>query len=140
MQPCWAIGLMSGTSMDGIDAALIKTDGTAVTEFGPVLFSKILGLNDTQSGIVAIIFKYCDEKGLPLLDLKDFKKTLQYISNEGKEEIREEYGNIPHSLMQKIRGLQLSSDYSIGSGLLNQNEEKGPYSRYSCLNFERVRF
>ena len=68
-----------------------------VTEFGPVLFSKILGLNDTQSGIVAVVFKYCDEKGLPLLDLKDFKKTLQYISNEGKEEIEEEFGRIASS-------------------------------------------
>jgi len=77
-----------------------------VTEFGPVLFSKILDLNDTQSGIVAVVFKYCDEKGLPLLDLKDFKKTLQYISNEGKEEIQEEYGRIATSsvgaIMRKI--------------------------------------
>ena len=47
-----------------------------VSEFGPVLFSKILGLNDTQSGIVALIFKCCDDKKLPLLDLKDFKKVV----------------------------------------------------------------
>lgn len=39
-----------------------------VTEFGPVLLSKILGLNDTQSSIMSIIFKYCDDKALPLLD------------------------------------------------------------------------
>lgn len=73
-----------------------------VTEFGPVLFSKILDLNDTQAGIVAVVFKYCDEKGLPLLDLKDFKKTLQYISNEGKEEIEEEYGRIASSSVGAI--------------------------------------
>lgn len=73
-----------------------------VSEFGPVLFSKILGLNDTQSGVVAVIFKYCDEKGLPLLDLKDFKKTLQYISNEGKDEVKEEYGNIASSSVGAI--------------------------------------
>jgi DNA helicase HerA-like ATPase len=65
-----------------------------VTEFGPVLFSKILGLNDTQSGIVAVLFKYCDDHNLPLLDLDDFKKTLQYITNEGKEEVEKEYGRI----------------------------------------------
>lgn len=65
-----------------------------VTEFGPVLFSKILGLNDTQSGVVAVVFKYCDDQGLPLLDLKDFKKTLQYITNEGKKEIEQEYGRV----------------------------------------------
>ena len=63
-----------------------------VSEFGPVLFSRILGLNDTQGGVVAVIFKYCDDKGLPLLDLKDFKKVLQFLSNEGKEEIEAEFG------------------------------------------------
>ena len=63
-----------------------------VSEFGPVLFSRILGLNDTQGGVVAVIFKYCDDRNLPLLDLKDFKKTLQYLSNEGKEEIEAEFG------------------------------------------------
>ena len=65
-----------------------------VSEFGPVLFSKILGLNDTQEGVVAIIFKYCDDKQLPLLDLKDFKKVMNYITNEGKDEIQAEYGKV----------------------------------------------
>jgi DNA helicase HerA-like ATPase len=65
-----------------------------VSEFGPVLFSRILGLNDTQSGAVSLIFKYCDDKALPLLDLKDFKKVLQYLTNEGKKEIEADYGRI----------------------------------------------
>lgn len=65
-----------------------------VSEFGPVLFSKILELNDTQEGVVSLVFKYCDDKQLPLLDLKDFKKTLQFLTNEGKEEIKSEYGAI----------------------------------------------
>ena len=63
-----------------------------VSEFGPVLFSRILGLNDTQGGVVAVVFKYADDNGLPLLDLKDFKKVLQYLGNEGKDEIEAEYG------------------------------------------------
>lgn len=63
-----------------------------VSEFGPVLFSRILGLNDTQGGVVAVVFKYSDDNGLPLLDLKDFKKVLQYLGNEGKAEIEAEYG------------------------------------------------
>jgi uncharacterized protein len=63
-----------------------------VSEFGPVLFSRILGLNDTQGGVVAVVFKYCDDKSLPLLDLKDFKKVLQFLSNEGKAEIEAEFG------------------------------------------------
>ena len=65
-----------------------------VSEFGPVLFSKVLNLNDTQSGIVAIIFKYADDKKLPLVDLKDFKALLNFIGNEGKEEITKNYGNV----------------------------------------------
>jgi len=48
-----------------------------VTEFGPVLLSKILELNDTQSSIMSIVFKYSDDKGLPLIDLADLKKVLQ---------------------------------------------------------------
>lgn len=65
-----------------------------VSEFGPVLFSKILGLNDTQEGVVSIIFKYCDDKKLPLLDLKDFKKVMNYITDEGKKEVEENYGKV----------------------------------------------
>lgn len=63
-----------------------------VSEFGPVLFSRILGLNDTQGGVVSVVFKYCDDRNLPLLDLKDFKKVLQFLGNEGKAEIEAEYG------------------------------------------------
>jgi DNA helicase HerA-like ATPase len=65
-----------------------------VSEFGPVLFSKILGVNDTQSGIVSLIFKFCDDERLPLLDLEDFKRLIQYITNEGKDRIEKEYGKI----------------------------------------------
>lgn len=65
-----------------------------ISEFGPLLLSKILELNDAQEGLVSLIFKYCDDNGLPLLDIKDFRKTLQYISNEGKNDIEKEYGLI----------------------------------------------
>ncbi len=65
-----------------------------VTEFGPVLFSKILELNDTQAGVVAVVFKYADDYQLPLLDLDDFKKVLNYAINEGSEEVAEQYGKI----------------------------------------------
>ena len=65
-----------------------------VAEFGPVLFSKMLDLNDTQSGIVAVAFRYADENKLPLLDLKDFRKILQYMTGDGKEEVQNDYGRI----------------------------------------------
>lgn len=78
-----------------------EQDGTrmraTISEFGPVLLSRILDLTETQSGIVAIIFKYCDDNTLPLLDIKDFKKVLQFVTNEGKDEITAEYGRISSS-------------------------------------------
>jgi len=81
-----------------------------VSEFGPVLLSKILDLNDTQEGLVAMIFKYCDDNKLPLLDLKDFIKVLQYISAEGKAEIEKTYGKIATTssgtILRKVIELQ----------------------------------
>lgn len=81
-----------------------------VSEFGPVLLSKILGLNDTQEGIVSMIFKYCDDNHLPLLDLKDFIKVLQYITAEGKAEIEKSYGKISTTstgtILRKVIELQ----------------------------------
>jgi DNA helicase HerA-like ATPase len=81
-----------------------------LTEFGPVLFSKILELNETQSGVVAVVFKYCDDNNWPLVDLADFKKVLQYISGIGKEAISAEYGTVSSTtvgtLMRKIVELE----------------------------------
>ncbi|MEO6070330.1 MAG: helicase HerA-like domain-containing protein [Chitinophagaceae bacterium] len=81
-----------------------------VSEFGPVLLSKILGLNDTQGGVIAMIFKYCDDAKLPLLDLKDFIKVLQYITAEGKEELEKTYGKISTTstgtILRKVIELQ----------------------------------
>ncbi len=81
-----------------------------VSEFGPVLLSKILELNDTQGGVVAMIFKYCDDNQLPLLNLKDFIKVLQYIGDEGKADIEKLYGKISTSstgtILRKVIELQ----------------------------------
>jgi DNA helicase HerA-like ATPase len=81
-----------------------------VSEFGPVLLSKILGLNDTQGGFVSLLFKYCDDHELPLLDLKDLTKVIQYLSNEGKADIEKEYGKISTTstgtILRKVIELQ----------------------------------
>lgn len=81
-----------------------------VSEFGPVLFSRILALNDTQSGVMSVIFKYCDDNKMPLLDLKDIKKVINYITEEGKSEITENYGRISTSttgiILRKIIELE----------------------------------
>ena len=65
-----------------------------ISEFGPVLISRILDVTETQAGIISVIFKYCDDNKLPLLDIKDLKKILQYCTNEGKKEFEAAYGRI----------------------------------------------
>lgn len=81
-----------------------------VSEFGPILLSRILDATPTQEGVLAVIFKYCDDNQLPLLDLKDLRKMLQYVTNEGRENIEEDYGRISKAstgaLLRKIVGLE----------------------------------
>ncbi|MBT8204884.1 MAG: DUF853 domain-containing protein, partial [Eudoraea sp.] len=85
------VEILSLSEQDGV-----KLRAT-VSEFGPILLSRILDLSVTQEGIVAVIFKYCDDHKLPLLDLKDFKKALQYATGAGKKEFTESYGRISTS-------------------------------------------
>ncbi|WP_130864655.1 helicase HerA-like domain-containing protein [Acidipropionibacterium timonense] len=60
-----------------------------VTSFGPVLLSKVLGLNDTQESTLGLVFHYADQAGLPLLDVKDLQAVLTHLgSPEGKEELK----------------------------------------------------
>ena len=81
-----------------------------VSEFGPTLLSRILDLSDVQEGIVAIIFQYCDDQNLPLLDLEDFKKVLQFATQEGKSEFENKYGRVSTSstgsILRKIIELE----------------------------------
>lgn len=81
-----------------------------VSEFGPVLLAKVLDLNDTQSGLLSMLFKYCDDKGLPLLDLKDLSRVLQYAGDEGKADIEKDYGKISTTssgtILRKVIELQ----------------------------------
>ncbi len=107
-----------------------------VSEFGPILITKILGLNDTQGGVVAMIFKYCDDNKLPLLDLKDFIKVLQYVGNEGRVELQATYGNISTTstgtILRKVIELQQQgADVFFGEksfeveDLMRRNDDDG---------------
>ncbi len=107
------VELMTLSAQDGIRMR------ATISEFGPVLFSRILDLNDTQAGVMSVIFKYCDDNKMPLLDLKDIKKVLNYITEEGKEEISQEYGKISTSttgtILRKIIELeQQGGDFFFG--------------------------
>lgn len=98
------VELMTLSAQDGVRMR------ATVSEFGPVLFSRILDLNDTQAGVVSVIFKYCDDKKMPLLDLKDVKKLINYTTEEGKAEIAADYGKISTSttgiILRKIIELE----------------------------------
>ncbi|SPF67846.1 Helicase HerA-like C-terminal [Propionibacterium ruminifibrarum] len=60
-----------------------------VSAFGPLLLSKVLGLNDTQSSTLSLVFAYADKAGLPLLDLADLSELLKYLTgDEGKPELK----------------------------------------------------
>jgi len=107
-----------------------------VSEFGPVLLGRILELNDTQQSVLALIFKYADDHGLALIDLKDLRRMLQYVTNEGKEDIQKEYGQVASStvniILRKIVEIdQQGADHFFGersfevNDLLAQRDGKG---------------
>ena len=83
-----------------------KQDGVrmraTVSEFGSVLLSRILDLSDVQEGVLAVVFKYCDDHQYPLLDIKALKKVLQYATEEGKSEFESEYGRVAASSTSAI--------------------------------------
>ena len=64
-----------------------------VSSFGPLLLSKVLGLNETQSSVLSLVFKYCDDRKLPLLDLPDLRTVLQYLTGDGTADLKD-YGGM----------------------------------------------
>jgi len=108
----------------------------------------MLALNDVQSGLVSLIFKFCDDEKLPLLDLKDFKKVLQYITNEGKEKILEIYGNISSTstatILRKIieleqQGAELffgEKSFDVQDLLRKNNKDQGYISLIKLVDVQ----
>lgn len=64
-----------------------------VSSFGPVLLGKVLDLTQTQQSVLAMVFKYCDDRKMPLLDFKDLRDVLNFLGNEGKGELKN-YGGM----------------------------------------------
>ncbi|MFN2400358.1 MAG: helicase HerA-like domain-containing protein [Gemmatimonadaceae bacterium] len=64
-----------------------------VSSFGPLLLAKVLDLNETQASVLALVFKYCDDKGLLLLDFQDLRAVLQYLTGDGAAELKD-YGGM----------------------------------------------
>jgi DNA helicase HerA-like ATPase len=80
-----------------------------VSSFGPLLLAKVLGLNETQTSVLTLVFKYCDDKGLLLLDLPDLRSALQFLSEQSAE--LKDYGGISKAsvsvLLRKILELDV---------------------------------
>lgn len=82
-----------------------------VSDVGPILLSRILELNDTQTGVLAAIFKYAQDHNMPLVDFNDVKKLLSYLADgPGSEEIKDDYGKISTSssgtILRKIVAIE----------------------------------
>lgn len=66
----------------------------SVHSFGPMLLGKVLDLNETQTSVLSLIFKYCDDHSLPLLDLADLQTTMKFLGSDEGKPILEEYGGM----------------------------------------------
>jgi DNA helicase HerA-like ATPase len=78
----------------------------SVHSFGPLLLGRVLGLNDTQTSILSLVFKYCDDNELALLDLKDLTTTLKYLGSDEAKPVLADYGGIsPASLGVIMRSI-----------------------------------
>jgi hypothetical protein len=90
-------------SLSGALGAQVRA---TVHSFGPLLLGKVLDLNDTQTSILSLVFKYCDDGALPLLDLADLRTTLRFLSSDDGKPILDEYGGMsPASLGVILRSI-----------------------------------
>ena len=92
---------------------------TTVSEMGPLLLARILGLNDTQEGVLQVAFRVADEGGLLLLDLKDLRAILTHVSDEA-ETIRARYGNVAPTTVGAIQRQLLSLEEQGGDQLFGE--------------------
>src|SRR5688572_29233256 len=96
---------------------------TTVSEMGPLLLARMLGLNETQAGVLTLAFKIADDNGLLLLDLKDLRALLQHVGDNAKQ-FTTQYGNVSSASIGAIqRGLlaigQQGGDQFFGEPALN---------------------
>ncbi|MDG6881029.1 Ornithine/acetylornithine aminotransferase [Phocoenobacter uteri] len=92
---------------------------TTISELGPVLLSRLLNLNDTQEGLLNLVFRVADDKGLLLIDLKDLRAMLQYVGENAKT-FRMEYGNVSVASIGAIQRALLSLENEGGDKLFGE--------------------
>ncbi len=99
---------------------------TTVSDLGPLLLSRVLNLNETQTGVLALVFKVADDNGLLLLDLKDLRAMLHHVGDRAQE-LQTNYGNVSAASIGAIqRGLlaleQQGAQRFIGEPVLNVDD------------------
>ncbi|MCB4359924.1 helicase HerA-like domain-containing protein [Quatrionicoccus australiensis] len=97
-----------------------------ISDMGPLLLARLLNLNDTQTGVLQLVFKIADDKGLLLIDLKDLRASIQYVGENAKE-FTTEYGNVSAASIGAIqRGLltleEQGGDVFFGEPMLDIND------------------
>ena len=97
-----------------------------ISDMGPLLLARLLNLNDTQTGVLQLVFKIADDQGLLLLDLKDLRAMVQHVGDNAKE-FTTEYGNVSAASIGAIqRGLltldEQGGDQFFGEPMLNIND------------------
>ncbi len=92
---------------------------TTVSEMGPLLLSRLLNLNETQSGVLTLVFKLADDNGLLLLDLKDLRAMLQYVGDNA-EQVRTQYGNVSAASIGAIQRNLLALEHEGGEAFFGE--------------------
>ena len=90
-----------------------------MSEMGPLLLARLLGLNDTQEGVLNIAFRIADEEGLPILDLKDLQALLVYVA-ERASELTVRYGNISKASVGAVQRSLLVLEQQGGADVLRR--------------------
>ena len=81
-------------SLTGARGAQLRA---TVSSFGPLLLSKVLGLNETQTSVLTLVFKFCDDQKMPLIDFNDLRAVLQFLASEEGKAVLEQYGGMSKS-------------------------------------------
>jgi DNA helicase HerA-like ATPase len=119
-----------------------------IKDFGPLLFSRLLELNDTQSGVVTVLFEYANDNQLLLIDLNDFKSLLKFSQTDmGQQQIEKQYGKVSgasiSTIMRKIIELESQGgEYFFGEpaldvrDLLRTSQDKGLISILRVMDMQ----
>jgi hypothetical protein len=108
-------------SLSGKQGAHVRA---SISSFGPLLLGKVLDLNDTQTSILSLVYRYCDDEHLPLLDLADLRTTLKFLgSDEGKPVLAELGGRVHPGRLEQVGVLRADAVQAHEVGVVDPLEQ-----------------